>query len=98
MCGRYDFDHLDPDIAQADALQGDTQQWLAALCSTCKGRGTVIGGDAIVSCPACHGRVECGSCGRMVASAHPLTQGRVTWMRCDECRARDEAGWREATA
>jgi hypothetical protein len=67
-----------------------------SACPTCQGLGSVLGGDEQRSCPTCHARVECGSCGVLVDIVHTelLNNGRYDWRRCLPCR--DKAVMREA--
>ena len=102
MCGSQrpadGADSYDITLATSDALQGDTATWLRALCSTCEGRGTVQVDEGLASCPACHGKEECGTCGRFSADTEPLTDGRVTWRRCRDCKRQQDAAYREQVA
>lgn len=71
-----------------------------SVCATCNGRGTVIGGDEIHSCPACHGRIECGMCGRLVPSeqTETLVGPAGPWTRCFSCRDADARRYEQAVS
>jgi DNA-directed RNA polymerase subunit RPC12/RpoP len=64
---------------------------LPIACLTCSDRGWVIGGDQLISCPACHGAYECGRCGRMTPAEQTslLDAGTYRWRRCHRCRDAD---------
>lgn len=82
-----------------------TEQWplngADAVCSLCKGRGAVSTDDGGASCPKCHGREECGFCGRLVnaVSIEKLVDSRnLTTLRCFDCRDRQSAAYQQAVA
>ena len=70
-----------------------------AVCSLCNGRGAVSTDAGGVSCPKCHGREECGFCGRLVVDFEKLldSRNRAT-LRCFECRDRQAAAYQQAVA
>lgn len=76
-------------------MTAQPQHGADSACPTCQGRGSIVGGDAEQSCPQCHAKSECGSCGRMVATVHTelLNNGRYDWRRCLDCRDKADVAY-----